>query len=209
MKNTTVLVTGGAGVIGSSLCKALLGLNSKVICFDDFSTGSLDAIASFRNHPNFKLIGGTIQDIEKCKKVVDGVDYVFHLARTDTHSAIKSNAFTINDATVVGFLNMLSVTQTSNVKGFIYPASCPQSSDYLEIPKIEEVMQGKPLSTDIISKYTKELYVNLFRREYGLQIKGVAFTSIFDKTEAVAVSKIVQLNINVLQGMLREAYQPA
>ncbi|SNR37037.1 SDR family NAD(P)-dependent oxidoreductase [Lutibacter flavus] len=206
IENKNILVTGGAGQIGSKLCEALLDLEANVICFDNFSSGALDNIKHFLSHPNFKLIGGDIQDIEKCKKVIQGVDYVFHLARIDSNSTAKSDGFTINDANVVGFLNMLTVIQESNVKGMIYPASCSQSSSTLEVPKIEEVMQGKPLSAYIISKYTKELYASLFRSEYGMQIKGVEFTSTLEKTTTTAVSNIIQLNMEALEGMLQSAY---
>lgn len=204
IENKTILVTGGAGQIGSKLCEALLDLEANVICFDNFSSGALDNIKHYLSHPNFKLIGGDIQNIEKCKKVVPGVDYVFHLARINSNP--KSDGLTINDENVVGFLNILTVIQESNVKGMIYPASCSQSSNYLEVPKIEEVLQGKPLSAYVISKYTKELYASLFRSEYGMQIKGVEFTPLFDKTTTTAIPNIIQLNMEALEGMLQKEY---
>ena len=209
IENKYILVTGGAGTIGSKLCEALLDLEANVICFDNFSSGGIDTIKHLLRHPNFKLIGGDITDFEKCKKVIQGVDYVFHLARIDTNSVTTSDEFIINDVNVAGFLNMLSVVQKSDVKGVICPAGCSQSSDDLGVPTIEEVLQGKPLSANIISKYTKELYASLFRSQYGLQIIGVEFTPIFDKTQSTTISNIIQLNLNALFGMLGEEYLSA
>lgn len=209
MKNRVVLVTGGAGSIGSKLCKSLLALNANVICFDDFSSGSLDAIKPIRSHPNFKLIGGDIRNIEKCRKVVKEVDYVFHLAGLDYHSSEVSDECLVNEVNVIGFLNMLTVVNELNIKGIFYATSCSQCSNAIELPKIEELFYGKPLSAYLISKYTNELHANLFREKYNLYIKGVEFKSVFDKTETADLSNIVQLNIDALQGLLREEYKSA
>jgi UDP-N-acetylglucosamine 4-epimerase len=210
MKNRVVLVTGGAGSIGSNLCKSLLALNATVICFDNFSSGSLDAIASFRNHPNFKLIGGDIRNIEKCRTIVKEVEYVFHFAGFNDHSSKVSDVCLVNEVNVIGFLNILTVLKESQVKGLLYPTSCSEYVNPIEILKNEELVHGEePLSAYAISKYTNELHVDLFRKKYDLNIKGVAFNADFDKMKTVDVSNIIQLHIDALQGMFREEYQSA
>ena len=135
---------------------------------------------------------------------MNGVDYVFHMAGLDYNSSSSNDESTINDVNVVGFLNILTVIRESNVKGMIYPTSCSQSNNYKEFPKIDDMLKGKPLSPYVISKYTNELYANLFRNKYGLQIKGVEYLPIFDKTQTTYLSKILQLNINAMEQMLKE-----
>jgi len=206
LEKLTILVTGGAGFIGSKVCKELLDHQAHVICFDNFSTGSLDAIESFSSHPNFRLIGGDIRDSEKCEMAMNGVDYVFHLAGVDHNTSKKIEESTINNIKVDGFLNVLSVFRDSKVKGLLYKSSIPQSHSSIELPTLEEVMKGKPLSSYVISKYTNELYANLFRKKYSLQIQGVEFSPIYDKTNTKYVSKIIELNIDALNKMLREEY---
>ena len=206
MKELTVLVTGGAGFIGSKLCKELLNLQANVICYDNFSTGNLDAIEPFTSHPNFKLIEGDIRDSVKCKMAMNDVDYVFHLAGIDHNTSKKIDESTINNIKVDGFLNILSVFRDSKVKGLLYKSCVFHADKAIELPKLEEVMKGKPLSSYVISKYTNELYANLFRKKYGLLIKGLEFSPIYDKNNTKYVSKIIQSNIDALNGMRREEY---
>tara|TARA_R110001583_G_scaffold69696_8_gene197574 strand:+ start:323 stop:967 length:645 start_codon:yes stop_codon:yes gene_type:complete len=206
IKNKNILVTGGAGKIGSKLCEALLDLEANVICFDNFFSGKMDAINNLLAHPNFVVRGGDIRNIKDCKKAINKVDYVFHLAGVDYNSIAVTDVTTINEVNVVGFLNMLTASREANVKGMMYPTSCSQSFNEIELPKNEESIKGKSLSPYEISNYTNKLYASLFLNKYGFQIKGVECTPIFGKYKTTDISNIIQLNIDALEGMIKEEY---
>ena len=120
-----VLVTGGAGFIGSNLCEYLLDRSDEVVCLDNFSTGKVDnlipLIEKFGNR--FKLIVGDIRKIDDCKKAVEGVDYVFHEAALGSVPRSIKDPVTTNDVNVGGFLNMLIAAREAKVKRFIFAAS--------------------------------------------------------------------------------------
>ncbi|MCI6288169.1 MAG: SDR family NAD(P)-dependent oxidoreductase, partial [Lentisphaeria bacterium] len=78
MNPAKILVTGGAGFIGSHLAETLLNQGHTVIVLDNFSTGKRENLASFQNHPKFTLIEGDIRDLPTCRRAVEGVDYVLH-----------------------------------------------------------------------------------------------------------------------------------
>ena len=102
-----ILVSGGAGFIGSNLCEALLERDNKVICLDNFSTGKKENIAAFLSDPNFTLIEGDIRNLEDCLTATKGVDYVLHQAALGSVPRSINDPITSNDVNVGGFLNML------------------------------------------------------------------------------------------------------
>ena len=103
---SNILVTGGAGFIGSNLCEALLGLGHKVTCLDNFSTGHRKNIEPFLNNSNFKLIEGDICNFDTCYKATLGQDYVLHQAALGSVPRSINDPITTNDVNVSGFLNM-------------------------------------------------------------------------------------------------------
>ncbi|MDL2303392.1 SDR family oxidoreductase [Dysgonomonas sp. OttesenSCG-928-D17] len=182
LNNTTILVTGGAGFIGSNLCEELLKHNCKVICFDNFSTGKMENILPLFDNERFKLIVGDIRNIEDCHKAVSGVDYILHEAALGSVPRSIKDPITSNDVNVSGFLNMLVAAKEANVKRFIYAASSSTYGDSASLPKVEDVI-GKPLSPYAITKYVNELYADVFSRTYGIECIGLRYFNVFGQRQ--------------------------
>ena len=162
-----ILVTGGAGFIGSNLTEALLKLNNEVICLDNFATGKEENITPFLTNPNYTLIEGDIRKLSDCKLAVKDVDYVLHQAALGSVPRSIKDPITSNEVNVSGFLNMLTASRDSGVKRFIYAASSSTYGDSEALPKVEDKI-GKPLSPYAITKYVNELYADVFSKTYGL-----------------------------------------
>jgi UDP-N-acetylglucosamine 4-epimerase len=164
-----IVVTGGAGFIGSNLCEALLELGVIVTCFDNFATGHRHNLESFLDNPNFNLIEGDIRDLTTCHSACKDQDFVLHQAALGSVPRSINDPITTNDVNVGGFLNMLVAARDAEVKRFIYAASSSTYGDSEALPKVENVI-GKPLSPYAITKYVNELYAENFFRTYGLNI---------------------------------------
>ncbi|QIK61759.1 SDR family oxidoreductase [Dysgonomonas sp. HDW5A] len=182
LNNSTILVTGGAGFIGSNLCEELLKQDCKVVCLDNFSTGKIENILHLFDNKNFKLIVGDIRKIEDCQKVTKGVDYVLHEAALGSVPRSIADPITSNDVNVSGFLNMLVAAREANVKRFIYAASSSTYGDSKSLPKVEDVI-GKPLSPYAITKYVNELYADVFSRTYGMECIGLRYFNVFGRRQ--------------------------
>lgn len=182
IKNQTVLVTGGAGFIGSNLCEALLTLNNEVVCLDNFATGKIENISHLMENKNFTLIGGDIRNIEDCHKACKGVDYVLHEAALGSVPRSIIDPITTNNVNVSGFVNMLSAAKEAKVKRFVYAASSSTYGDSKGLPKVEEVI-GKPLSPYAITKYVNELYAEIFHKTYGLDTIGLRYFNVFGRKQ--------------------------
>jgi UDP-N-acetylglucosamine 4-epimerase len=180
--NQTILITGGAGFIGSNLCDYFLAKSYKVVCLDNFATGHLHNLAEVINHPNFTLIEGDIRSITDCKKAVLGVDYVLHQAALGSVPRSINDPVTTNEVNVTGFLNMLVAARDAKVKRFVYAASSSTYGDSVGLPKVEDVI-GKPLSPYAITKYVNELYAEIFSRTYGLETIGLRYFNVFGRKQ--------------------------
>ena len=178
----TILITGGAGFIGSNLSEYFLELGHKVVCLDNFSTGHCHNLKDFINHPNYKLIEGDIRNIADCNLAVDGVDYVLHQAALGSVPRSITDPITTNDVNVSGFLNMLVAARDAKVKRFVYAASSSTYGDSQGLPKVEDVI-GKPLSPYAITKYVNELYAEIFSRTYGLETIGLRYFNVFGRKQ--------------------------
>ena len=179
---STVLITGGAGFIGSNLCQWLLHNGNKVRCLDNFATGKKENIQPFRDHENFTLIEGDIRDLDTCKKACEGVRYVLHQAALGSVPRSINDPITSNEVNVSGFLNMLVAARDADVKRFVYAASSSTYGDSKEMPKIEEVI-GKPLSPYAITKYVNELYADVFSKTYGMETIGLRYFNVFGRQQ--------------------------
>ncbi len=174
----SILITGGAGFIGSNLCEYFLNKGDIVTCLDNFATGYRSNITSFLLNPNFKLVEGDIRNLEDCQKAVMGVDYVLHQAALGSVPRSINDPITTNDVNISGFLNMLVAAREAKVKRFVYAASSSTYGDSESLPKIEEVI-GKPLSPYAITKYVNELYAEIFSKTYGLETIGLRYFNVF------------------------------
>ena len=183
-KNTinTILITGGAGFIGSNLCEYFLSKGNKVVCLDNFATGHRHNLKDFIDHPNFLLIEGDIRNPADCEKAVQGVDYVLHQAALGSVPRSIKDPVTTNEVNVSGFLNMLVAASDAKVKRFVYAASSSTYGDSVGLPKVEEVI-GKPLSPYAITKYVNELYADIFSRTYGLETVGLRYFNVFGRKQ--------------------------
>ena len=182
LKQKRVLVTGGAGFIGSNLIEALLLLGAKVTCLDNFATGHRHNLASAMKDPGFKLIEGDIRDLETCRQACANQDIVLHQAALGSvprsiHDPVISNEVNIN-----GFLNMLVASRDAGVKRFVYAASSSTYGDSKQLPKVEDKI-GKPLSPYAITKYVNELYADVFARTYGFQTIGLRYFNVFGRRQ--------------------------
>lgn len=181
-KKSTILVTGGAGFIGSNLCESLLKQNHQVVCLDNFSTGKTENIIPFLSNPLFKLIVGDIRNCADCEKAVEGVDYVLHEAALGSVPRSIKDPTTTNDVNIGGFLNMLIAAKGVGVKRFVYAASSSTYGDSQSLPKMENVI-GKPLSPYAITKYVNELYADVFSRTYGMECIGLRYFNVFGRRQ--------------------------
>jgi UDP-N-acetylglucosamine 4-epimerase len=182
VKNKKILITGGAGFIGSNLCEYFLANENEVVCLDNFSTGHRHNIGDFLNNPNFTLIEGDIRNLADCQKGVEGVDYVLHEAALGSVPRSLKDPITTNEVNIGGFLNMLVASRDAGVKRFVYAASSSTYGDSEALPKVEEVI-GKPLSPYAITKYVNELYAEIFSKAYGIETIGLRYFNVFGRRQ--------------------------
>jgi UDP-N-acetylglucosamine 4-epimerase len=157
LKDSRVLVTGGAGFIGSNLVDSFLQSGNTVVCLDNFSTGKRENLKAFENNPDFKLIEGDIRNYDDCLKAVKNIDVVFHEAALGSVPRSIKDPITSTDVNIGGFVKMLFASKESGVKRFIYAASSSTYGDHPDLPKVEDKI-GSPLSPYAITKYVDELF---------------------------------------------------
>jgi UDP-N-acetylglucosamine 4-epimerase len=177
-----VLVTGGAGFIGSNLCEDLLKHNNEVVCLDNFATGHKHNIEAFLSSPQFKLIEGDIRDLATCQEACTGIDIVLHQAALGSVPRSINDPLTTNEVNISGFLNMLVAARDQGVKRFIYAASSSTYGDSEKLPKVEHEI-GKPLSPYAITKYVNELYADIFYKTYGLETIGLRYFNVYGRRQ--------------------------
>lgn len=173
-----VLVTGGAGFIGSNLIDTLLGQNNKVVCLDNFSTGKRENISSYLSNSDFSLIEGDIRDLETCRQAAEGQDIILHQAALGSVPRSIKDPITSNEVNVSGFINMLVAARDAGVKRMVYAASSSTYGDSQEMPKVEERI-GKPLSPYAVTKYVNELYASVFAQTYKMELVGLRYFNVF------------------------------
>ena len=179
-----ILVTGGAGFIGSNLCEHLLENGYQVRCLDNFATGKWQNIIPLieRFPETFEMQVGDIRKLDDCRKAVEGVDYVMHEAALGSVPRSINDPITTNDVNIGGFLNMLVAARDAGVKRFIFAASSSTYGDSKSLPKVEDVI-GKPLSPYAITKYVDELYADVFARTYGTEYIGLRYFNVFGRRQ--------------------------
>ncbi len=177
-----VLVTGGAGFIGSSLCHDLLERDNVVVCLDNFATGKRENIKDLKGNPKFRLIDGDIRDPETCRKAVEGADVVLHQAALGSVPRSIADPATTNAVNIDGFLNMLIATRDAGIKRFVYASSSSVYGDSPELPKVEE-RTGKVLSPYAITKLVNEEYARVFGSLYGMETIGLRYFNVFGRRQ--------------------------
>ncbi|MDR2270645.1 MAG: SDR family oxidoreductase [Sphingobacterium sp.] len=177
-----ILITGGAGFIGSNLVEHFLGKGHQVVVLDNFATGHRHNIEQHSDNVDFTLIEGDIRNNADCQKAVAGVDYVLHQAALGSVPRSIKDPQTSNEVNVTGFLNMLVAARDAGVKRFIYAASSSTYGDSENLPKVEDII-GKPLSPYAITKYVNELYADIFSKTYGLETIGLRYFNVFGRRQ--------------------------
>lgn len=178
IENKKVLVTGGAGFIGSNLIDALLKQSNKVVCLDNFSTGKKENISQYLSNPEFMLIEGDIRNLETCLMAAEGTDIILHQAALGSVPRSIKDPLTTNEVNISGFLNMLVAAKDCGVKRMVYAASSSTYGDSKEMPKVEERI-GKPLSPYAVTKYVNELYASVFAQTYKMELVGLRYFNVF------------------------------
>lgn len=181
---SNILITGGAGFIGSNLCEYFLGRGEHVTCLDNFATGHMEnLIPLISAYPDtFRLIVGDIRNMADCRRSVDGADFVLHEAALGSVPRSINDPVTTNDVNIGGFLNMLVAARDAGVKRFVFAASSSTYGDSKSLPKVEDVI-GKPLSPYAITKYVDELYADVFARTYGIEYIGLRYFNVFGRRQ--------------------------
>jgi len=182
VKNKKVLVTGGAGFIGSNLIDSFLSCGNQVVCLDNFSTGKRENLKDYMNNPDFRLIEGDIRDYDVCKAAVDGVDIVFHEAALGSVPRSIKDPVTSTDVNIGGFVKMLFASKEAGVKRFVYAASSSTYGDHPGLPKVEDRI-GKPLSPYGITKYVDELFAANFASTYNIDVIGLRYFNVFGRRQ--------------------------
>jgi UDP-N-acetylglucosamine 4-epimerase len=189
---STWLVTGVAGFIGSNLLEKLLILNQKVVGLDNFDTGyqhNIDqAIEDAENvtgkslSDNFNFIKGDIRELKDCQHACSSIDYVLHQAALGSVPRSIEDPINTNRANIDGFLNMLVASRDAKVKRFVYAASSSTYGDHPGLPKVEDEI-GDPLSPYAVTKVVNELYASVFAKTYNFKTIGLRYFNIFGKRQ--------------------------
>lgn len=201
MKNSKVLVTGGAGFIGSALVETLLSSGNEVVCLDNFVTGKPENISNFQNNKSFHFIEGDIRIPEDCRKAVAEVQVVLHQAALGSVPRSVKDPITTNEVNISGFLNLITASRDAGIKRFVYASSSSVYGDHQELPKKEE-NTGNPLSPYAVTKKVNELYAKVFGELYGMETIGLRYFNVFGRRQdpegeyAAVIPRFVKSLIN-------------
>lgn len=179
LSDYSFLVTGGAGFIGSNIVEYLLRYGAgKVRVFDNLATGRASNIEEFKTNPSFEFFEGDICSLDSCRKACEGMDFVSHQAALGSVPRSINEPWKTNEVNVGGFVNILTAAKDTGVKRFVYASSSSVYGDEQSLPKVEEKI-GRQLSPYAVSKYTNELYADVFNKVYGLDVIGLRYFNIF------------------------------
>lgn len=177
-----ILITGGAGFIGSNLCEYFVHQGHNVVCLDNLSTGFMHNIEPLLKENNFTFIKGDIRDMQTCNEAVRGCEAVLHQAALGSVPRSINDPLTTNSVNITGFLNVLLAARDAGVKRFVYAASSSTYGDSKELPKLEHNI-GRPLSPYAITKFVNELYANVFSDLYGMETIGLRYFNVFGRRQ--------------------------
>ena len=196
-----ILVTGGAGFIGSNLTEYFLEQGHQVRVLDNFATGHIENLLPlFQRFPDtFELQVGDIREMSDCQKSLVGMEYVLHEAALGSVPRSVKDPITTNEVNIGGFLNMLVAARDAGIKRFVFAASSSTYGDSASLPKVEDVI-GRPLSPYAITKYVDELYADVFARTYGTEYIGLRYFNVFGRRQDPngAYAAVIPLFVNKL-----------
>lgn len=175
-----ILVTGGAGFIGSNLAAQLVndGRVSFVRVLDNLSTGYKENISALLNHPGFEFIEGDIRDYATCLKACSDIDLISHQAALGSVPRSINDPLTTNAVNITGTLNLFTAAKEEKIRRVVYAASSSTYGDHPGLPKLEDQI-GRPLSPYAVTKYVNELYAQVFANLYKMEFIGLRYFNIF------------------------------
>ncbi len=182
LSGKNVLVTGGAGFIGSNLVDLLLSQGNKVVVIDNFITGKKINIQHLMSNPTFKFIEADICNYDACTLAMQGIDLVFHQAALGSVPRSIENPVLTTRINIVGTVNIFDAARRANIKRIVFAASSSTYGDSTKLPKEEDNI-GKPLSPYAITKYVNELYAENFSRIYGIETIGLRYFNVFGRRQ--------------------------
>lgn len=200
-ENSTFLVTGGAGFIGSNLCEAILKMGYKVRCLDDISTGKQANVDIFLDNPNYSFIKGDIKDLDTCMAACEGVDYVLNQAAWGSVPRSIEMPLFYEKNNIMGTLNMMEAARQQGVKKFVYASSSSVYGDHPVLPK-KEGQEGNLLSPYALTKRVDEEFAKLYTRLYGLDTYGLRYFNVFGRRQdpdgayAAVIPKFIKMLMN-------------
>jgi UDP-N-acetylglucosamine 4-epimerase len=180
----TLLITGGAGFIGSHLVEELLSIDQSVTVLDNFATGRRSnlehVVASVKREQAARLevLEGDLRDAAACATAARGAELVLHQAALGSVPRSIKDPLTSHETNVTGFVNMLLASRDAGVKRFVYASSSSVYGDHPGLPKVEDVT-GELLSPYAVTKYANELYAKTFQRVYGVETIGLRYFNVF------------------------------
>jgi len=201
LNNKTVLITGGAGFIGSNLCDSFLEAGNAVRCFDDLSTGFENNISHLKGEKGFEFIHGDIRNLEEVKDAMRGVDVVLHQAALGSVPRSINDPITTNQVNIDGFLNVIHAAKEAGIKRVVYAASSSTYGDSKELPKVEDRI-GMPLSPYAVTKYVNELYAHVYGNLFDIELIGLRYFNVFGKRQtpdgayAAAIPRFIKAFMN-------------
>jgi UDP-glucose 4-epimerase len=179
-----ILVTGGAGFIGSHLVDALRSQGFDIVVLDDLSGGSRDNLSSHLGEPDFCLVEGDVRNEADVKRALEGVDAVFHLAAAVSVDLSVKNPLLVDEVNVGGTLNVLRESLEAGVKRFVYASSCAVYGEPAHLP-IDEGHPTRPISPYAVSKLAAEHYCRVFYEVYGLETVCLRFFNVYGSRQVV------------------------
>jgi UDP-N-acetylglucosamine 4-epimerase len=180
--NARILVTGGAGFIGSNICDALIEKGSEVVCLDNFLTGRRENIEHFHDEPKFTLIEGDIRDLETCRQAITGCTHVCHQAALGSVPRSVEDPNTTNAINISGNLNVLIAAQEAGIQRFVFASSSSVYGSDETMPKIEH-KTGMPLSPYAVTKMVNESYAQVFHQIHGMETIGLRYFNVFGRRQ--------------------------
>ena len=196
-----ILVTGGAGFIGSNLVEELLTRSDVelVRVLDNLCTGSMKNIEDFQSNPKFEFLEGDIRNYETCLLAMDGMDLVSHQAALGSVPRSLKDPLTSNEVNITGTLNIFTAAKEKDIKRVVYAASSSTYGDHPGLPKVEEKI-GRPLSPYAVTKYVNELYAQVYADAYGLELIGLRYFNVFGPRQNPAgpYAAVIPLFINAV-----------
>ena len=174
-----ILVTGGAGFIGSNLTEALL-LDERVALvrvLDNLATGKKENLKDLLGHPKLEFVEGDIRDYTACQKACEGIDRITHQAALGSVPRSINDPLTSNEVNITGTLHIFTAAKEAGIKRIVYAASSSTYGDSKTLPKVEDKI-GKPLSPYAVTKYVNELYADVYAKLYGIEPIGLRYFNV-------------------------------